>query len=166
MSAAGITAPLDEFQKRYQTISYKLIEDNNLKPGVEKLVNYLHAHNIPMAIATSSADSFNIKVKKHKEILDLFHHYVLANDKEVSQGKPQPDIYLVAARRFEENPKPENCLVFEDSPNGVIAATMAGMKCIMIPELPVPEEIKQRALCVLNSLEEFKPEWIGWPPMD
>lgn len=50
---------------------------------------------------------------------------------EVSKGKPHPDVYLEAAKRLEV--QPENCLVIEDSGNGIEAGHKAGMKVIAIP---------------------------------
>lgn len=79
-------------------------------------------------------------------------------------GKPHPDIFLVAAGRFSDKPKPECCLVFEDAPNGVTAGKAAGMQTIMVPDEHIPREMTSHATLVLKSLEEFKPEEFGLPP--
>ena len=52
---------------------------------------------------------------------------------EVKNGKPAPDIFLKTASLI--GAKPEECIVFEDSPNGIKAANKAGMKCIGIPDV-------------------------------
>lgn len=50
-----------------------------------------------------------LKTRNHMALFDLFHHKVMGtSDPEVVNGKPAPDIFFVAARRFPDNPKPEN----------------------------------------------------------
>ncbi|GFT25803.1 pseudouridine-5'-phosphatase [Nephila pilipes] len=135
------------------------------KPGVEKLVKHLSENKIPLAIATSSKkETYDLKTKNHQELLDLFHHSVLApNEAEVKRGKPAPDVFLVCARRFEDKPSPEKVLVFEDSPSGVLAAVAAGMQVVMVPDPRVDAKLCKNATLVLNSLEKFQPTLFGLP---
>lgn len=121
------------------------------------------------------------------EIFNLFNHRVYGStDPDVKIGKPAPDIFLVACKRFGDKPKPADvsiigqtrecliykihffgqCLVFEDAPNGVRAACLAGMQSVMVPDKNVSQELRKEATIVIDSLEQFQPEIFGLPPFD
>lgn len=93
-----------------------------------------------------------------------------SDDPEIAEGKPAPDAFLVTMRRFPVKPaSAANVLVFEDAPNGVLAAIAAGMQVVMVPDLSYskpPENERHRIAFVLKSLEDFKPESMGLPPYD
>ena len=72
----------------------------------------------------------------------------------VHHGKPDPEIFLLAAKTLGE--KPEDCVVIEDSPDGIKAAHAAGMKVIMIPDLIEPtEEIRKMTDGIYNTLNDL-----------
>ncbi|XP_034474021.1 probable pseudouridine-5'-phosphatase isoform X2 [Drosophila innubila] len=157
-----------EFLKRYHKMCGERMLNVPLLEGAERLLRHLHAKKVPFALATSSgAEMVELKTTNHRELFDLFNHRVCgSSDKEVKNGKPAPDIFLIAAARFSDKPKPENCLVFEDSPNGVAAGESAGMQTIMVPDPRLSKERCSHATQVLRSLEDFKPEQFGLPAFE
>jgi HAD superfamily hydrolase (TIGR01509 family) len=137
-----------------------------LLPGAERLIDHLHAKGIPMALATSSMEVIvKAKIEKHSRVFDKFSHLVCGCDPEVKQGKPSPDVFLTAARRFASpSPPAASCLVFEDADNGVAAAAAAGMQSVMVPgpNLVEPEQTL-KATQLLATLEDFQPADFGLP---
>lgn len=163
-----LSCTVDDFLKKFREKQLLELGGAPLLKGAERLVRHLHQHNIPIALATSSgADSVEVKIKHHQELFALFNHKVMgSSDAEVKEGKPAPDIFLVAAKRFPDSPKPDQCLVFEDAPNGVTAGVSAGMQVVMVPDPHISEEQRKHATVVLGSLEEFKPEQFGLPAFE
>ncbi|SQD77380.1 HAD family hydrolase [Moritella yayanosii] len=105
-----------------------------VKDGVVELLTWLKNNNIPTAVATSTQQD----VAKIKLSLAGLDHYFdnLTTGCEVKNGKPDPEIYLLAADRLKI--QPEQCLAFEDSNNGVRAAVSANMQTFQIPDLVQP----------------------------
>ena len=87
---------------------------------------WLKEHDIPTAVASSSPIEFIETNISNLGFNDYFQFLLSGN--EVTNGKPAPDIYLAAAKRL--NVMPQDCVVLEDSHNGVKAAKSAGMTCI------------------------------------
>ncbi|XP_011193537.1 probable pseudouridine-5'-phosphatase isoform X3 [Zeugodacus cucurbitae] len=156
----------EEYAQKQRDRTEILMTEAELMPGAERLLRHLHANNIPIALATSSGEHMvEIKITKHRYVFGLFHHRVCGStDQEVKEGKPSPDIFLIAASRFPDKPDPSKCLVFEDAPNGVQAALSAGMQVVMVPDELVTDELRKGATQVLHSLEDFCPEKFGLPP--
>ena len=120
-------------------------------PYIEELLKYLKESNYKVAVASSSNMNHiinNIEKTELKKYIDEF-----ASGAEVENGKPAPDVFLLAAERL--GVKPEECLVLEDSKAGVIAGSSAGAKVIMVPDMFKPdEECKERTYRIVGNLGE------------
>ncbi|CAG9811812.1 unnamed protein product [Chironomus riparius] len=145
-----------------------LMENCEICEGAERLIYHLYSNNIPICVATSSSkESFAIKTTNYKELFSAFNHIVLGgSDSEVRNGKPSPDIFIVAASRFDDMPNFQNCLVFEDSPSGVQAAIAADMQVVAIPDQLTCKSKVKNATVILDSLNDFRPEYFGLPAFD
>lgn len=74
--------------------------------GAESLIRHFQSCGIPLAICTgSSAHTYDRKISKLRDLFSGFSHAVCSDDPEVKNGKPSPDIYLVAAKRFTNHPE-------------------------------------------------------------
>ncbi|XP_052851226.1 probable pseudouridine-5'-phosphatase [Drosophila gunungcola] len=156
-----------EFETQQELQSRSKLGFIRLMPGVERLLKHLDEFNVPMAIGSGSCrDSFATKTRRHSRLFDVFHHVVLSgSDEEVKEGKPAPDIFLTTASRFEDPPEPSKCLVFESSLAGMEAALAAGMQVVLVPDPLVSIRASAPATLRLRSLEGFKPQYFGLPPL-
>ncbi len=121
------TRGLGKFPQGYSDVmkskaSNRILTD--LRP-ICGVVEFLMALTGKVAVASSSEiAALNTKL----EITNLLRHFgnhIYSAD-QVQRGKPEPDLFLFAAKKLDE--KPENCIVIEDSLNGVKAASAAGME--------------------------------------
>lgn len=108
-----------------------------LKKGAAELLAYLNAAGIPAAVASSS------KLETIQLYLDSVHIrpcFQILLSAVGMPSKPAPDVFLLAAEKL--GVRPEECLVLEDSYNGVKAGRAAGMQVCMVPDvLPYTEEL-------------------------
>lgn len=122
-----------------------------LKPGVESILSFFQEKNLPMAIGSSSPLPL---ILQNLEVTGLTPYFqALASGDEVERGKPSPDIFLLAAEKL--GVPPSECLVFEDSPNGIRAASNAGMIPILVPDImPITDEIRKQCAHIFKTLAE------------
>ncbi|KAL6784428.1 hypothetical protein ACKKBF_B01750 [Auxenochlorella protothecoides x Auxenochlorella symbiontica] len=168
ISELGLKGQLEpeEFLEKREAALDLLFPSSELLPGAERLIRHLHQHGIPACLATSSnIRGYAKKTTNHGALFSLFTHKVTGD--EVAQGKPHPEIFLAAAARFTPPATPsKSCLVFEDAPAGIQAASAAGMSSIMVPHPSLPRELCVGADQCLTSLTHFVPEEWGLPPYD
>ena len=112
-----------------KSILYQKLIASNLKiyPGVIELIENLYL-KYTLALTTSSTFKEVKTVVNQLDIEDLFKVIVSSND--VKRGKPDPEPYLFTAEKL--GVSSDNCVVIEDSENGVRSAIAAGMKCVAI----------------------------------
>lgn len=105
----GLNVTLDQFISEFRVITQERLASVDFMPGAERLIKHLHANNVPICVATSSGtDSVAIKTRNHQEVMKLFHHITMGSDPELKEGKPAPDIFLLAATRFDTKADPLN----------------------------------------------------------
>lgn len=170
MGLAGQVKP-EDFIVEYETAMKKNYHRISLMPGAQRLIEHLCSKKVPIAIATGSAVSgFERKTGHIGDILrkPFSHHVYAGSDPEVKRGKPHPDVFEIAAKRFKNPPKDaKNVLVFEDAVNGVKAALAAGMQVILVPDKHLDlSSVNIKPTQVLESLENFKPELYNLPKFD
>jgi HAD superfamily hydrolase (TIGR01509 family) len=128
-----------------------------LKPGAADLLAQVNAAGIPAAVVTSSEQALARAHLGQVGLLDGFATIVGCDD--VANGKPHPEPYRTAAARL--GIAPGAALALEDSYNGIIAAHMAGVPVIMVPDLlPATPEIAPRLLAVAEDLHQVS-RWLA-----
>lgn len=110
------------------------------KPGLYALLDYCREQHIPMAVASSSPIEMITEHLTHHDISDYFDF--LAAGGMVAHTKPAPDVFLLAAEKL--GFAPGECLVLEDSYNGVRAGAAGGFITVMVPDkLPPNGEMRR-----------------------
>jgi HAD superfamily hydrolase (TIGR01509 family) len=132
--------------------------DLPLVGGAVEAVQRLAAH-WPLGLASSSNRELIDLVLELTELARYFRATV--SSEEVGRGKPEPDVYLEAARRLDV--LPERCAAVEDSDAGIRSAKAAGMRVLAIPnrQFPPGEDALALADEVLGSLAELRSERVA-----
>ncbi|MBC8163108.1 MAG: HAD-IA family hydrolase [Roseiflexaceae bacterium] len=148
---AGAAALRSTFSERYRARCHSA----PLLPGVADLLAAARATGLPAAVASSSNRAWVEGWLAHH---GLREHFVCVRTRDdVARVKPAPDLFLSAAACL--GVPADQCLVFEDSPNGMRAAAAAGIRCVAVPiainadvELP-PVALRMRSLAELPLAE-------------
>jgi mannitol-1-/sugar-/sorbitol-6-/2-deoxyglucose-6-phosphatase len=121
-------------------------------PGVQHVLNFFKQRNFKIGLASSSPmELINIVVDKLQ-----IDHFISAKTSaaHLPLGKPHPQVFLNCAELLRSNPI--DCICFEDSFNGLIAAKAARMKCVVVPAHPLQQQAKWAAADLkLSSLQNF-----------
>jgi beta-phosphoglucomutase family hydrolase len=151
--ALGKDLPREEFDKvteeKQADYRRRVVRSLKAMPGAIELLKSLQEHGVKSAIA-SSAPIENITVILRA--LDIERYFqAIAPGTEVPVGKPDPQVFLLAAERLAVGPR--NCLVIEDAIAGVKAAKQAGMKCVAVTNSH-PADTLEEADLIVDSLEK------------
>ena len=125
----GLHMPVEEIAERKEQLYYDLIHELQPVPEVLEVIRAEHGR-IPFAVVSGSTRDSVKRSLDVLSILDQFQTLVCAGD--YTKSKPDPEPFLVAARRL--GVAPADCLVFEDTEMGIQAATAAGMSSVKVAQ--------------------------------
>ena len=152
----------DHAAEAIDTIIRKAIEkiaaEGLALPGSSEILEFFSNKNIKTGLATSSPISLvDVVVDK----LHIRHYFkVMSSAEHLPYGKPHPQVFLDCASAL--GVLPEECIVFEDSFNGMIAAKAAKMKCVVVPARAQFSQPRWAAADLkLTTLEEFTNETLS-----
>jgi len=139
---------MEALSAKKQALYRRMVEPNVIPlPGAVELIRALNKSKIKTAIGTSAVpDNVNVIIRG-LGIEKCFQ--AIAYGTEVPEGKPSPDIFLLAAKKL--GVKPAGCVVFEDAIAGVAAAKAGGMKCVAVTNTHPADKLREADL-IVNSL--------------
>ena len=151
----GPEFPQEAFFQACSRRSHARVEAEGLplKPGVREILDFLRDRRVPTALATSTSEA-RTHWRMARTGLAPYFQSITAGD-QVAHSKPDPEIYRLACRRLGADPA--RALAVEDSRNGILSASAAGMQVVMIPDLiPPTPELERLLLWRLGSLLELR----------
>jgi HAD superfamily hydrolase (TIGR01509 family) len=152
ISRHGLPRAVDEYAQRYEAAVLGLLQQPRPpQPGVAELVAFARAHGMRVGLASSSKRTW-IEATLHALSLSGAFDATVSGD-DVSQGKPDPAIYLLAAHRL--GVTPDRCVAIEDAPNGVRSARAAGMQVIGVRTAYTAHLRLDGVLCTVDSLADL-----------
>lgn len=140
---------LEQFSNERVDVAIRIFQPKlEANPGFLSFVQYLVSHNMKLAIATSSRNRYSNFIVDSLNLRQYFPVIITAED--ITNGKPDPQIYQMAASRL--NVDPTECLVFEDTHSGIQSAKNANMKVVAIATTHKAEELTDADI-VIPSFE-------------
>ncbi len=139
-----------EMHKRKTAIFVEMIEKGELplRPGVKRLMQEINQAGLVLGVCTTSNER-SARAVAYGVLKDIKFDFVLAGDV-VSKKKPDPEIYNLALEK--SNLKPEECMVIEDSRNGVLAGNAAGLHIVATTNIYTEKEDLSDADIIVTSL--------------
>lgn len=146
---------IDDIKKEWLSMSHVYYKEKiALKNGVREILEEAKKNNLKLGVGTSNSIELVTTVLETHNIIDNFD--TIRTSCEVNKGKPHPDIFLKVAEDL--GVKPDECIVFEDTYAGVLAAHRAGMTPIAIYDelsLEYKEEIMDLAHSYINDYHDI-----------
>lgn len=144
---------------RYREESDRLIHASPVMPGVLEIIREAKAQGMKVAIGSSSPHSWVDTHAQRLGIYNLFDHVICQDDVMPGRTKPHPDIFLKALEKLQV--RNTEAVVFEDSPNGVLASKRAGVFVVWVPnpltaKMNVSGDMKVSSLAELSLPELMK----------
>jgi len=137
---------------RYRQESDAIIQSSPILPGVMDLIHSAKTNGLKVAIGSSSPHSWVDAHTKRLGIYDLFDFIICQDDVEKGKTKPYPDIYLKVLDKLQV--RANEALVFEDSPNGVLASRRAGIFVVAVPN-GLTKQMNVQGDLTVSSLAEL-----------
>ena len=124
----GLDVPVEEMTIKRENMILDIMGKEDIKPvsGIPEFLRSIKEKGLTTAVASSSDYKLINLILDRLKIAQYFDSVTSGSD--VKRGKPSPDVFLLAAERIGIGPS--ECLVVEDSENGVKAAKAAGMKAL------------------------------------
>lgn len=144
---------LREFSKRKFELYFSYAREKGVYafPGVKCFLEELENSAVPYALASSGPRE---KIRFNLTQTGLWHKFkVIVSGEDVIQSKPAPDIFLKAAELLQR--RPEECIVIEDSPNGLLGAKRAGMTAIALRTTFKDDTILKDADFIFDTIEKL-----------
>ncbi|MBC9797209.1 hexitol phosphatase HxpB [Sinomicrobium weinanense] len=138
-------------------VGHFIIREGKPIPGIREVLELFRKKGFKIGLSTNSPARLIPLVLEKTEITDYFH--AVSSSEHEKEGKPHPSVYLSTAKKL--GIPSANCIVFEDSVHGVMAAKNAGMKTVAIPsEADYPRKGFDLADLKLQKLADFNQEYL------
>ena len=125
----GESLDVDDLRKQRRRRFYEMMAQQGVRPGVADWLEEASRRNLTLAVASSANAEW---VHGSLARLGLTHHFVsILSSADVAKAKPDPELYLKTLDIL--GVSPAEAIAIEDSPNGILAATRAGIFCLAVP---------------------------------